>query len=224
MEGNEVEEKTKTLFLEQIKHVLTTYTKLRPRILSDDEKDCQKIITLVRATIERISGTSSPYYKQTKEILNSKDREWQKAMGLIGVLESLEFDLKANYLQTFEEMIHGEIFSDFIEMAGYLLEKKFKDSAAVIAGSSLEAHLRQLCVKNGISIDTMDKKGKTKRKKSNTLNDELAKIYGKTEQKAVAFWLDIRNNAAHGHYEKYTLEQVQNMHIGILQFMIRHPA
>ena len=37
-------------------------------------------------------------------------------------------------------------------MAEYLLHEGYKDSAAVIAGSTLESHLRALCNKNGIDI------------------------------------------------------------------------
>ncbi len=38
-------------------------------------------------------------------------------------------------------------------MAEYLLKEGYKDPAAVITGSTLEEHLRKLCIKNGIDIE-----------------------------------------------------------------------
>jgi hypothetical protein len=48
--------------------------------------------------------------------------------------------------------------------------------------------------------------------------------YEKGDQKAVTSWLDTRNNAAHGAYEKYSAEQVGLMTEGIRNFMQRIPA
>ena len=49
---------------------------------------------------------------------------------LKGVLDGLYQDLKAGYLKSFSELIHAEIFSDYIEMAEYLLEEGYKDRLA----------------------------------------------------------------------------------------------
>ena len=40
--------------------------------------------------------------------------------------------------------MHAELFADFLEMADYLLSEGYKDPAAVLGGSMLEEHLRQL--------------------------------------------------------------------------------
>jgi hypothetical protein len=72
-------------------------------------------------------------------------------------------------LQSISELIHADIFADFLEMADYLLEQGYKDPAAVITGSVLEEHLRKLCDKNG--IDTTQN---NRPKKADTLNSELA--------------------------------------------------
>ena len=81
-------------------------------------------------------------------------------------------------------------------MAGYLLEKGFKDAAAVIAGSTLEEHLRQLCKSAGISPKDNGGRPKT----TDRINSELAaeRTYSKLDQKNVTAWLDLRNKAAHG--------------------------
>ena len=140
-------------------------------------------------------------------------------------LTGLHEDLKAGYLKSFSELIHAEIFSDYIEMAEYLLEEGYKDPAAVITGSTLEEHLRKLCIKNGIDIVTMSK-GKLVPKKADTLNSELTKegVYSKLELKSVLAWLDLRNKAAHGKYKEYDENQVKQMIMGVRDFIVRNPA
>ena len=79
-------------------------------------------------------------------------------MGIVGKLfsiaKALRDDIKAGCLKSFAELIHGELFGDFLEMAKHLLDEGYKDAAAVIAGSTLEGHLRQLCGLYGVSTTT----------------------------------------------------------------------
>ena len=58
------------------------------------------------------------------------------------------------------------------------------------------------------------------------MNAELAKarVYGGNDQKQVVAWADIRNDAAHAHYDNYTAPQVSLMIQGIRDFMARNPA
>jgi hypothetical protein len=70
-----------------------------------------------------------------------------------------------------EYVIHGTVFADFLDMAQHLLDNGYKDAAAVIAGSSLESHLRHLCSKHGVDADTPD----GKHKKADRINAELTK-------------------------------------------------
>jgi len=222
-----MEEKLQEYFLQQIEDVLNVYkSESEEKIRTNkDISEAQKIITLSRALIERVSGTSSPYYKQTKEILSkTKIHPAKIAPQLIGVVKSIKHDLEANYLQMFEEEIHNEVFGDFLGMAKHLLDQHFKDAAAVIAGSSLESHLRQLCKKYEIDSFNVNEKERKIPKKASQMNEELSKVYGKTDQKGIIFWLDIRNYAAHGYYDKYTEDQVKSMIIGILDFIRRYPA
>ena len=107
-------------------------------------------------------------------------------------------------------------------MAEHLLESGYKDPAAVMAGSVLEEHVRQLCSKNGIEIED-DREGKLVPRKADRMNADLAKadVYTKLDQKLVTAWLDLRNHAAHGKYEIYSAEQVRQMITGVLEFMAR---
>jgi len=183
-------------------------------------------LTSARAVVHRITGINSTYTKNLEEIMS---REWQddhKIDYILGGLLSLNEDFNSGYLESYSELIHGETFGNFLEMADHLYEEGYKDAAAVIAGSTLEEHLRQLCNKNHINIEHTNTKGNIVPEKADKLNSDLASasVYEKLDQKNVTAWLDLRNKAAHGKYTEYTKEQVQLMISGIRDFMTRNRA
>jgi hypothetical protein len=128
-------------------------------------------------------------------------------------------------LLTARELIHSEVFADFLEMADYLCKEGYKDAAAVIAGGTLESHLRQLCIKNNIETEIQTQRG-VEPKKADLINSDLAKnsVYSKLDQKNITAWLDFRNKAAHAHYSEYTKEQVELFISRIRDFITRIPA
>ncbi len=138
------------------------------------------------------------------------------------MLKAAKQEIDGGWLTSLKGLISAEIFSDFLEMAEYLLEQKFKDPAAVMIGSVLEEHLRQLCQNNSLPIDTV-KDGKSIPKKADTMNADLAKagVYNPLSPKSVTAWLDLRNKAAHGQYGEYTQEQVKLMYQGVTDFIAR---
>ena len=173
--------------------------------------------------VERVYGISHSHYREldkTTTGFGPLDVE----MG-IEILQSIRDEIAGDWLFTLRGMITAEVFADFIDMARFLLENGYKDPAAVIAGSVLEEHLRELCQKNGVESDTVSDSG-GKPKKADRLNAELAaaNVYTKLDQKAVTMWLDLRNKAAHGKYGEYTHEQVRNMVAGVTEFMARVPG
>lgn len=194
--------------------------------LSDrDESAIYKVLTQGRAAVERIAGDASPYAKSIRKILDSSDFPGNHLIKVLGVLDALHSDICAGHLDSLSELIHAELFSDFLEMADHLLAEGYKDPAAVIAGAALEEHLRQLCKKSGVDVETQGKSG-MHAKKADQLNSDLvgAAIYSKLDQKSVTAWLGLRNNAAHGKFGEYTKEQVMLMVSGIQDFIIRNPA
>ena len=220
------------VFIQQIKEILEIYNNnqdLQTGGVKSPKTDelAINLITRISALVKRITGTNSEYYKQIDKIsFKSKFRyAIRRLTQLIGVLKALYQDLKAGYLKSFSELIHADVFSNYIEMAEYLLEEGYKDPAAVITGSTLEEHLRKLCIKNGIDIEIMSK-GKLRPINADSLNSELAKqgVYSKLEQKSVTAWLGLRNNAAHGNYGEYHDNQVKQMIMGVRDFIVRNPA
>jgi len=165
-------------------------------------------------------GEQHPFYKEFNNNVNdsytSKSREGR------GILKAAKQEIDGGWIFTVKGIVSAEIFSDFLEMAEHLLNESYKDAAAVMVGSVLEEHLRQLCLKNSIPIDRV-KNGKPIPKKADLLNSELASasIYNKLDQKSITSWLDLRNKAAHGKYSEYSKEQVEFMHQGVMNFMMR---
>jgi len=220
-----------TPFIAQIDKVLKQFSELKgrsenPRSLSDlPTSDIQRVLTLSLAAIDRIVGHNSPYSDQARRILEMQVPYGCPLIMIAGVLESLKFDLESGHLKSLAELIHGDIFADYLEMASYLSEEKYKDAAAVVAGSTLEAHLRQLCHKVGIDIEVPSASG-VRPKKADQMNADLAKadVYSKLDQKSVTAWLDLRNKAAHGEYTEYDEHQVKQMIDGVRNFISRVPA
>lgn len=191
-----------------------------------DTKTTLAFLTSARAVVHRITGKNSPYTKSLEEIMGRNWGDDSKIVYILGVIESLANDYDSGYLESYSELIHGETFGNFLEMADHLFEEGYKDAAAVIAGSTLEEHLRQLCKKNSIDIEITNTKGDLVPKKADKMNSDLAStsVYEKLDQKSVTAWLDLRNKAAHGRYTEYSKEQVQLMISGIRDFLMRNRA
>lgn len=58
------------------------------------------------------------------------------------------------------------------------------------------------------------------------LNQDLHKndAYKLGDQKKITAWLDLRNEAAHGHYDSYTQSEVEIMLDGVHDFLNRVSA
>lgn len=224
------EDKLKDLFLKQVEELLKEYNDKKGSKSSIPEGGnndiiIHSLITRIFATLKRIVGINSEYYKHALKV-NSRSWIDSKILdSLIGIIDALFHDLKNNYLKSLTEIIHGEVFRDYLEMAEYLLNQAFKDAAAVITGSTLEEHLRKLCVKNGIDVDIISY-GRSKPKNADRLNSELTRleIYSKLDQKNVTAWLDLRNKAAHGNYSEYQEDQVMQLIAGVKDFIKRKSA
>ena len=141
---------------------------------------------------------------------------------LIGALKALRKDYENNYLQSFNEMIDAELFTDILEQAEYLLSKGFVGASAVVAGVALESHLRKLSEKNSIKITKDDGSYMN----ADTLNGELRKkeVIDKTTNKSITGWLGLRNDAAHPDTKEINEGLIEPMIAGIRVFIQQYPA
>ena len=144
---------------------------------------------------------------------------------MYGVIGALRSDVQGGYTQSASEIIHANLFSDFLDMGDYLLSEGYKDPAAVIIGGVLETHLKQLAIKSGIDIIRHQPGKPDIPKKADTLNQELGKTtYGMLQQKTVTAWLDLRNKAAHAQYTEYDEDEVRHFSQGLKDFITKYPA
>ncbi len=218
-----------TIYLKQLENVTLTYQTYREKNATSQSpsfwstSETSHFNSLAVAAIDRITGPDSVYAQQAHILLEKRDSYTQHH--LIGIVYALRDDIVNGFLTNLREVVHGELFSDFLDMADYLVKEGYKDAAAVMGGGVLESHLRQLCVKYGIDIEIVVGSD-TKPKKADQLNSDLArnKIYNVLEQKSVAAWLDLRNKAAHAKYGEYTKDQVSLMLQGVRSFISRYPA
>lgn len=172
------------------------------------------------AFIESTFGREHSYYLEFKRAMS--DAFLSSGKSGLGVLTAIRDQIKGGWIETTKGLVTAEVFADFLEMAEHLLDQKYKDPAAVVAGSVLEEHLRQLCTAASLPVEDVSS-GKAVPRKADALNADLAKAgkYTKLDQKSVTAWLDLRNKAAHGKYSEYTGEQVALMLAGVRDFISR---
>ena len=201
---------------EQVLLTRTTYDEIE----YIDSSSLKGFRSAVLSFIDRVYKKSHPHYTEFDSSTNGFYVE--NVDSGIAILNSIKNEIEGGWLVSMKGLVTAEIFSDFIEMAEHLLSESYKDPAAVMIGSVLEEHLRQVCIKLGLEIEE-EKHGKMIPKKADRLNADLTKAeaYSKLDQKAITAWLDLRNKAAHGKYSEYTKEQVVIMMQGIIDFMIR---
>ncbi len=176
------------------------------------------------AFVESVVGEKSIFYTTIKNVYGKYQSN--SLIEYAEILKRLKIFVDEGWSVGIRNLISAEIFVDFLEMAEYFQNEGYKDPAAVIAGSVLEKHLRDLCIANEIPITKTDSAGSTVSLKAGQINTDLAKhsVYNILEQQSVTAWLALRNNAAHGKYEAYDKSQVKNMLGGIRDFIIRNPA
>jgi hypothetical protein len=175
--------------------------------------------------LSSLYGTDHQFYK---DFDNYTDKHtltyWRQAHALIrAVREEVDND----WLNKATALISAEVFANIIEMAEYLLAENYKDAAAVLIGGALEGHLRTLSNFRGIATHVHDvSSGRMKARKAESLNQDLQKAntYALGDQKQITAWLDLRNEAAHGHYANYNADQVNLMLQGVRNFIVRVPA
>ncbi len=134
--------------------------------------------------------------------------EFQTTLG-IGILRAAREDVEGGYLVRVEGLVSADLFSNFLEMAKYLLSQGYKDPAASLIGAVLEVGLRRFCISNNVSLKSKEN--------ISSLNQKLADrgIYNRLRQKEIEVWNEVRDNADHGHFDSYSPTDVSNMVAGV---------
>lgn len=138
---------------------------------------------------------------------------------LAGFIKSLESDYDAGVLDRLSYRIEAGVVTDYLEQAIGLLESGQSDNyalvlASVLTGVILEDSLRRLCQRQSPSIPI-------KNKKMNTMIEDLKKagLYNELKAKHLRAWAGVRNAAAHGQFDEFDRNDVEQMLAGVQQFL-----
>lgn len=213
-------------FIQQLDTLIGLHLTMKQRSQYSDLSDLpkterQSLVTRVIAAVHRVAGVNSTYSIEIERIIKRAPDLHLHTSSIIGVAQALRDDLSDGHIKSLAELVHADVFSDFLEMAQHLCDKNYKDPAAVLAGSTLESHLKKLALKNAIPIEVSGFPVKTDK-----LNADLAKAtaYSVLDQKSITAWLDLRNKAAHGKYGEYNIDQVKLLISGVENLIFRIPA
>lgn len=157
--------------------------------------------------VRRSCGEDSDHYRELRRLAESKETSTNSYYfaHCFGVVEAAKRDFEAGILFDMRALITAEVLGDFIEQAETLLEAGYHVPAASLTGAVLEDTLRKLCEKHSIAVPATPK--------IDRLNAELARaeVYDKLVQKRITALADIRNNADHGHFDKFEKADVEDM-------------
>jgi hypothetical protein len=225
--------------LEQLAAALAIYNDLQARAMIDEkrlEENPYALISPIQyqlagafvaaavSAVENGTGRDSTRSQFARKFAGDYDKlvggvsptNSRSLPSLKGIVEETHAAILNGHLVSYEELIHGDMFGDVLEEAEHLHSEGYKDPAAVLAGTSLELHLKKLCAKHTITVAP----------KASIINDDLkrAGAYGGLEHKQVIAWQKLRNDAAHGDYSNYDTAQVALMIQGVRDFIVKYPA
>jgi hypothetical protein len=169
-----------------------------------DQERLDTVKVKIKSLISNLCTTDSEYFKSFEEAeeIKSMDSNYDIYTRIKSVFTALKDDYVNGYIVKYKSLIQAEVFSDQIEQAQELLDSKYYVAAAIIAGIVLETKLREIIIANKMAIGRLDK-----------MNADLCKegIYNSLIQKQITAIAAIRNSAAHGKNEEFTIDQVKNM-------------
>lgn len=168
----------------------------------------------VKDLVLRLCGGDSVHYQQLldaekPQIMDSSHNIFAR---MNAVFEAAMEDFKSGYLMSIRSLIQAELFDSELEQATELLRAGYKVPGAVIAGTVLEASLREHCTKRNIPQGNADR-----------MNDDLTKdgLYNSLVAKRIRALLGIRNSAAHGKKDDFTDADVKSMIEEIGRFLVQ---
>jgi hypothetical protein len=169
-------------------------------------------------------GANGRHIASRLEDIRGLENTVDGANNLIGMVESLKSDYEAGFLDSLVEFVEDEVAADYLGQAEQLLQEgqpgKYDHvPAAVLLGAILEDALRRLCLRQLPPIDVKKPNGDPKT--MGTLIDDLKKanVFNELKAKQLRAWADIRNAAAHGEFDKFARQDVEQMKSGVESFL-----
>ena len=168
-----------------------------------NSQDAYQWFTSAQSLLSRVFGKDSEHYRNFTEMNGEKGLTYSPVFRAVGILKASKDDYEYDHLFNVQRIIEAEVFDDFLDQSKNLLTAGYHAPAAVICGSVLEDALRKMCNEKSIVLP--------KKPKLDWMNSELAKtgLYNKLTQKKITAFADIRNNAAHGNWDQFDKEDVE---------------
>ncbi len=167
------------------------------------------------AFLTHVYGAESVYVREfDSRCQPSKNYVAEVKIG-IEILESAKEGVELGLLGSVESLVSSDVFSDFLAIAEHLLGSGYKDPAASLAGAVLENGLRRAVRSRGIPVKEEDD--------LSTLDQKLyqAKVYSLLDRKQIQVWVQLRNDADHGHFDRYDAGRVSSMIDGVTALLSR---
>lgn len=165
----------------------------------------------VLSFLKAVFGDNSTHFQEFQQ--RCRHSSYDDALEGQSILKAAKEDIEGGYLKKLEDLVAADIFTDFLEMAEYLLEQGYKDSAASLIGAVLEDGLRKIAKKNDITLKIKEN--------ISSLNQKIAdaKIYNRLVHKQVEVWNEIRDNADHAKFSEYNADSVRGMCSDVRHFL-----
>jgi hypothetical protein len=136
--------------LAQLDALLSQYDKAMHGSGGLSTEDVMAMISRLQAAIARLATPTSTYVWDMERQRTAASLPRLRA--LVGIVMALRGDIQAGWLASVIELAHADTYSDYLEMAEGLNAQQYKDPAAVIAGTSLEVHLKSLAVNMATTV------------------------------------------------------------------------
>lgn len=157
--------------------------------------------------VRRVSGSNSDHYLELRRLAETKEsaNDGWYLPHCLGIIKAAQHDFDHGLIFNLRALVAAELLGDFVEQAEFLVREGYYVPAASLAGAVLEDTLRKLCQKHGVTFP--------EKTKIDRLNADLAKagVYDTLVQKRITALADIRNNADHGNFDRFTMDDVEDM-------------
>jgi len=160
--------------------------------------------------LQKVFGEDSIHYRNLDEQFK-QFRGWESSFkDCRAIFQAAKEDYEGGYLFNIRGLIQAEVLDDALEQASELLQAGYKDPACVVIGVILETALKELCTRNSVPHDKLDR-----------MNADLCKAgaYNLGMQKQITAWAERRNKAAHGDWSAYNEADIEDMIKGVTRLI-----
>lgn len=146
----------------------------------------------------------SIYYEHLEGAFGNLNKEAHLTHG-VEIMKGAKEEIEKGFLYSIEHLISADLFDSITEQAEYLLKNGFKDVAAVLGRVLIENTLKDIAKRESILVP--------EKTQLSDLNQLLWKeeVYEKNVWRSIQAQIDVGNDAAHGHFDKYDASAVGNM-------------